>query len=129
MILVLPNRAVAVRPYRLRARIIAIYAALLIFNLGAWAFAIVVFRRQPIFLGTALLAYGFGLRHAVDADHIAAIDNATRKLVNEGQRPAAVGLWFAAGHSTMVVLAVAVLAAIAGTVGGRAGALQTSGRI
>ena len=51
-------------------------------------------------LGTALLAYSFGLRHAVDADHIAAIDNVTRKLMQEGKRPVSVGLFFALGHST-----------------------------
>jgi nickel/cobalt transporter (NiCoT) family protein len=51
-----------------------------------------------------LLAYTFGLRHAVDADHIAAIDSVTRKLMHDGARPAAVGLFFALGHSTIVVL-------------------------
>jgi nickel/cobalt transporter (NiCoT) family protein len=49
------------------------------------------FRQQPLLLGTALLTYGFGLRHAVDADHIAAIGNVTRKLMQEGKRPVAVG--------------------------------------
>ena len=62
---------------------------------------------RPVLLGTAFLAYGFGLRHAVDADHIAAIDNATRKLMQEGKRPVGVGLFFALGHSTVVVLAAA----------------------
>ncbi|WP_051663260.1 HoxN/HupN/NixA family nickel/cobalt transporter [Alicyclobacillus macrosporangiidus] len=51
-----------------------------------------------------LVAYTFGLRHALDADHIAAIDNTTRKLVGEGQRPAAAGLWFSLGHSAVVFL-------------------------
>ena len=54
-------------------------------------------------VGTALLAYTFGLRHAVDADHIAAIDNVTRKLMQQGQRPVGVGFFFALGHSTVVV--------------------------
>lgn len=54
--------------------------------------------------GAAWLAYGFGLRHAVDADHIAAIDNTTRKLMQEGRRPAAVGFFFSLGHSTVVLL-------------------------
>ena len=61
-------------------------------------------------LGTALLAYSFGLRHAVDADHIAAIDNVTRKLMQEGKRPVSVGFWFAIGHSTVVVLAALAIA-------------------
>ncbi|HIJ39041.1 MAG TPA: HoxN/HupN/NixA family nickel/cobalt transporter, partial [Rhodospirillaceae bacterium] len=61
----------------------------------------------------ALLAYSFGLRHAVDADHIAAIDNVTRKLMQEGKRPVSVGLFFSLGHSTVVVLLSVVLAATA----------------
>ena len=63
-------------------------------------------------LGTAILAYSFGLRHAVDADHIAAIDNVTRKLMQEGKRPIAVGFMFSLGHSSVVVIGAA---AIAGT--------------
>ena len=63
-----------------------------------------------MFLGTALLAYTFGLRHAVDADHIAAIDNVTRKLMQDGQRPVLVGLYFSLGHSTVVVLASVAIA-------------------
>ncbi len=58
----------------------------------------------------ALLAYGFGLRHAVDADHIAAIDNVTRKLLHQGQRPIAVGCFFALGHSSVVVVAATAIA-------------------
>ena len=58
------------------------------------------FRHYPLLLGTALLAYSFGLRHAVDADHIAAIDNVTRKLMQEGKRPVGVGFMFSLGHST-----------------------------
>src|SRR6185312_11421242 len=61
----------------------------------------------------ALLAYSFGLRHAVDADHIAAIDNVTRKLMQEGRRPIAVGFYFSLGHSTVVALATAAVAATA----------------
>ena len=57
-----------------------------------------------------LLAYSFGLRHAVDADHIAAIDNVTRKLMQDGKRPVAVGLMFSLGHSTVVVLGAAAIA-------------------
>ena len=74
-----------------RERVIAIYILLAVFNLGAWAWAFVAFRNFPLLLGTALLAYTLGLRHAVDADHIAAIDNVTRKLMQEGKRPVAVG--------------------------------------
>jgi high-affinity nickel-transport protein len=89
----------------LRGRIAGIYLVLAGANVVAWIWALIAFRDFPILLGTALLAYGFGLRHAVDADHIAAIDNVTRKLMQEGKRPVAVGLFFSLGHSTVVVLA------------------------
>jgi nickel/cobalt transporter (NiCoT) family protein len=63
-----------------------------------------------IFCFEGATAYLFGLRHAFDADHIAAIDNTTRKLMTDGQRPKAVGFWFAMGHSTLVlVMAVLVM--------------------
>jgi high-affinity nickel-transport protein len=89
----------------LRGRTIAIYAILIPANLLAWLWALLAFRDQPVLLGTALLAYTFGLRHAVDADHIAAIDNVTRKLMQSGKRPLSVGFFFALGHSTVVVVA------------------------
>jgi len=96
-----------------RGKIIGIYAVLIVANIAAWAWAIIAFRQYPVLLGTALLAYGFGLRHAVDADHIAAIDNVTRKLMHDGKRPAAVGLFFSLGHSTVVVLASIAIAVTA----------------
>ena len=63
---------------------------------------------QVFGIGLGVTAYTFGLRHAFDADHIAAIDNTTRKLTADGKKPKAVGFWFAMGHS-MTVLALAVL--------------------
>ncbi len=97
----------------LRGRIAAIYGILCIFNVGAWIWAGIAFHRYPVLLGTALLAYSFGLRHAVDADHIAAIDNVTRKLMQDGKRPVAVGLMFSLGHSTVVVIGSATIAGAA----------------
>jgi len=97
----------------LRGKIIGIYSILILFNAGAWLWAALAFRHFPLLLGTALLAYSFGLRHAVDADHIAAIDNVTRKLMQEGKRPVAVGFMFSLGHSTIVVLGSAAIAATA----------------
>lgn len=96
------------------AKVAAIYAILAAFNVAAWLWAAIAFEGRPLLLGTAFLAYSFGLRHAFDADHIAAIDNVTRKLMQEGRRPVAAGLFFALGHSTIVVgltLAVAFAAA------------------
>jgi nickel/cobalt transporter (NiCoT) family protein len=93
----------------LKGRIVGIYALLIGANLAAWLWAFACFRDYPVLLGTALLAYSFGLRHAVDADHIAAIDNVTRKLMQQGQRPVGVGLYFSLGHSTIVFgLSVAI---------------------
>ena len=97
----------------LRGKVIGIYGLLFVFNAGAWLWAVIAFRHYPLLLGTALLAYSFGLRHAVDADHIAAIDNVTRKLMQEGKRPVAVGLMFSLGHSTIVVIGSVLIAAAA----------------
>ena len=79
-------------------------------NLAAWLYAWRAFGDQPALMGTALLAWIFGLRHAVDADHIAAIDNVVRKLMRDGQRPYATGLFFSLGHSAVVVPASAAIA-------------------
>ena len=73
-------------------------------NILIWLWALFALHGQPVLLGTALLAYTFGLRHAVDADHIAAIDNVTRKLMQQGQRPVGVGFFFSLGHSAVVIL-------------------------
>jgi high-affinity nickel-transport protein len=88
----------------LRSRVIGTYVLLIGANIAAWFWALSAFHDYPILLGTAMLAYTFGLRHAFDADHIAAIDNVMRKLMQEGKRPVAVGLFFSLGHSTVVVL-------------------------
>jgi high-affinity nickel-transport protein len=87
-----------------RTRVIATYVGLILANIGAWIWAALVLNDNPVLLGTALLAYSFGLRHAVDADHIAAIDNVTRKLMQDGQRPVSIGFYFSLGHSTIVVI-------------------------
>ena len=88
----------------LAGKIAGIYGVLIAANVLAWIWALIAFRDYPVLIGTAFLAYTFGLRHAVDADHIAAIDNVTRKLMQEGKRPVAVGLFFSLGHSTIVVV-------------------------
>lgn len=96
-----------------RPKLIALYAVLLGANLLAWMAAALAFKGDAALLGTALLAYVFGLRHAVDADHIAAIDNVVRKLMQEGKRPLSVGFFFSIGHSTLIVVSVAVIVAAA----------------
>jgi len=103
-------------PSPVRTRIIRLYAFLILFNLVAWGLAVAASVSYPILLPTAFLAYTFGLRHAVDADHIAAIDNTTRKLMSDGQRPVGVGLFFSLGHSTVVVALSVVIAVSAGLI-------------
>ncbi|QHN04702.1 HoxN/HupN/NixA family nickel/cobalt transporter [Granulicella sp. WH15] len=97
----------------LRGKLLSTYSFLLLANGAAWLWAALAFRHFPLLLGTAFLAYSFGLRHAVDADHIAAIDNVTRKLMQEGKRPVTVGLMFSLGHSTIVFVGSILLASTA----------------
>jgi nickel/cobalt transporter (NiCoT) family protein len=79
-------------------------------------------------IGLGLTAYALGMRHAFDADHIAAIDNTTRKLMSGGRRPLSVGFWFSLGHSSIVFAMVALLAlgvrALAGQVSSEPSVLQ-----
>jgi high-affinity nickel-transport protein len=103
----------------LRSRIAMVYALLIVANIGAWVWALLAFHDYPVLLGTAVLAYSLGLRHAVDADHIAAIDNVTRKFMQEEKPPAAVGLFFSLGHSTVVVAASLLIALGAGALNAR----------
>ncbi|MPW16263.1 HoxN/HupN/NixA family nickel/cobalt transporter [Paraburkholderia sp. CNPSo 3157] len=124
-------------PSSLRPRLVTLYAGLIGANVAAWACALIAFRHYPLLLGTALLAYGFGLRHAVDADHIAAIDAVTRKLMQEGKRPLGVGLAFSLGHSSIVIAATVGIALTALTlherfeafhaIGGTIGTIVSSG--
>src|SRR5579883_1405199 len=89
----------------IRRKVIGIYILLIAFNVVAWLLAFLGFAAQyPALLGVALVAYTFGLRHSVDADHISAIDNVTRKLMQENKRPVAVGFFFGLGHSTIVLI-------------------------
>jgi nickel/cobalt transporter (NiCoT) family protein len=112
-----------------RPKIIAIYALLLVFNVVVWAWAFIALAGRPTLLGTAALAYVLGLRHAVDADHIAAIDNVVRKLMQEGKRPVAVGLFFSLGHSLVVTIAVAVIVGTAFALEGRLHPFKVIGSI
>ena len=84
-------------------------------------------RRNPALTGLATLAYTFGLRHAFDADHIAAIDNTTRKLLQDGKRPLGTGFFFSLGHSTIVFSLAGGLAIAAHTVNSRIPAFQDYG--
>lgn len=97
-----------------RAKILGIFAILITLNVALWVIALATSVQYPLFLALAATAFALGLRHAVDADHIAAIDNVTRKLLQEKKRPVAVGFFFSLGHST-VVFVVAVLIGLGAT--------------
>jgi high-affinity nickel-transport protein len=108
-------------------RVLALYLILGGFNIVAWIAAAVAFRHFPSLLGTAFLAYSLGLRHAVDADHIAAIDNVTRKLMQENKRPLGVGFMFSLGHSTVVLIGSVAIASAASTLHTRVDAFKEVG--
>ena len=114
---------------RLRTKVAATFLLLIAANVGAWAWAVSAFHAYPVLLGTAFVAYSFGLRHAFDADHIAAIDNVTRKLMQDGKRPFSVGFFFSLGHSTVVVALSVAIAATTATLQTRFESLRTAGGI
>ena len=111
----------------LRMRVTILGVALLLVNAALWIWSFILFRDRPLLLGNALLAYGFGLRHAVDADHIASIDNVTRKFIQMGRQPLLTGFWFAIGHSLVVVLAALGTALLSQAMQDRFGAWRAVG--
>ncbi|GLY86808.1 HoxN/HupN/NixA family nickel/cobalt transporter [Actinoallomurus iriomotensis] len=108
------------------ARLAALLGVIVAVHIAAWGVLILLVAPQHYTVGTKVFgvglgvtAYTLGMRHAFDADHIAAIDNTTRKLMADGKRPVSVGFWFALGHSSVVVLLTALISLgthIAGTV-------------
>ncbi len=92
-----------------RARVVALFIILAAINAGAWIALLGAAHAFPLLLPLGVTAYLLGLRHAVDPDHIAAIDGTTRKLLHAGGKPIAVGFYFSLGHSTIVfVLSIGV---------------------
>jgi high-affinity nickel-transport protein len=108
-------------------RLAVLAAAILGLNVLGWGLFVYYAHGNPALAGLGTLAYTFGLRHAFDADHIAAIDNTTRKLLQDGQRPLGVGFFFSLGHSTIVFSLVATLAIAAKTVNSKIPAFQDYG--
>ena len=100
-----------------RAQLSAIAAVIVGLHVAGWSLFLLS-RSGPLgagaFAGAGVLAYSLGLRHAFDADHIAAIDDTTRLMVQRGRRPVGVGFWFAMGHSSVVVVLALVVALAAG---------------
>ncbi|KAI1261951.1 NicO-domain-containing protein [Xylariaceae sp. FL1019] len=98
----------------LPAPVLYIITLLLVINAIVWAAAGIVLHFHPALVGAAVLSYTLGLRHALDADHISAIDLMTRRLIASGQRPVTVGTFFSLGHSTIVIITCVVVAATSG---------------
>ena len=96
-----------------RLRLAGCYGIVLLLHIAGWGLLAWQSQRFPALLGLGALAYSFGLRHAFDADHIAAIDNTTRKLLRGGQKPIAAGFFFSLGHSTVVFLIALALGMVA----------------
>ncbi|KAH7329497.1 Ni2+-Co2+ transporter transition metal uptake transporter [Stachybotrys elegans] len=102
---------------------------LLSVNVVVWASVAVVLHFHPALISPAALSFTLGLRHALDADHIAAIDLMTRRLIASGQRPATVGTFFSLGHSTIVIVTCVVVAATSGALRERFDSFSRVGNI
>ncbi|MDU2938429.1 MAG: HoxN/HupN/NixA family nickel/cobalt transporter [Enterobacteriaceae bacterium] len=98
---------------KLHPRAIMLIAVLVLANLFSWIWAFYLFHDNTTLMASALLAWSYGLRHAVDADHIAAIDNVTRKMLQQNKYTPGVGAWFSLGHSSIVILATVAIAVTA----------------
>jgi nickel/cobalt transporter (NiCoT) family protein len=114
-----------------RNRLGAFFGGVAVLHLLGWGLLLVYSAQHPAFLALGGLAYTFGLRHAFDADHISAIDNTTRKLLQSGKKPVGVGFFFSLGHSTVVfiiavLLGLAVKTIVQGVVG-ESGQLKSIG--
>src|SRR5262245_9065137 len=109
------------------ARLGGFGGGVLLLHLLGWGLFLYYARTNPALAGLGSLAYTFGLRHAFDADHIAAIDNTTRKFLQDGRRSIGVGFFFSLGHSTIVFSLAAGLAVAAKTVDSRIPAFQDYG--
>src|SRR6266480_7501206 len=92
-----------------RGRLAGFFGSVALLHIAGWGLLLVYAASHPAFLALGGLAYTFGLRHAFDADHISAIDNTTRKLLQSGKKPVGVGFFFSLGHSTVVLLIAVAL--------------------
>ncbi|OTA02457.1 high affinity nickel permease [Trichoderma parareesei] len=108
---------------------IRIIAILITVNALVWIAVGIVLHFHPALISPAALSYALGLRHALDADHISAIDLMTRRLIASGQRPATVGTFFSLGHSTIVIITCIVVAATSGALRERFDGFQRVGNI
>ena len=112
-----------------KVKIGTVYGAIAAITVMSMAAATILGGISPVLNGLGIVAYVLGLRHGVDADHIAAIDNTTRKLMQQGKPRFTVGTWFSLGHSTIVVGLIAVIVFVTRSVIGQIPALQSTGDI
>jgi nickel/cobalt transporter (NiCoT) family protein len=112
-----------------KAKVFGIYAPIIAVTVFGFVASMIIGSASMILAGLGMVAYVFGLRHGVDADHIAAIDNTTRKLMQEGKRPLTVGTWFSLGHSTIVVGLIVALVLSTRAIAGSIPALQSAGAV
>ncbi len=110
-------RADSSQSNRARWNLVSMGAFILLLHVAGWGTLLGIVARQHLSIGNSvfgfgigLAAYALGMRHAFDADHIAAIDNTTRKIMQTGKRPLSVGFWFSFGHSTVVFVLALLLA-------------------
>ena len=94
-----------------KTTLVAVYGAIAAATVFGFMTSAYMGNNYVVLAGLGVVAYVLGLRHGFDADHIAAIDNTTRKLMQEGKRPLTVGTWFSLGHSTIVVGLILALTA------------------
>ena len=95
-----------------------LFLAVVALNIAGWGTYAYYLRAEPAntaYVGVGLVAYVLGVRHAFDADHIAAIDDSARLMVNQGRRPIGLGFYFAIGHSTVVLLMCVGVSVLAGS--------------
>ncbi|HUJ84279.1 MAG TPA: HoxN/HupN/NixA family nickel/cobalt transporter [Candidatus Acidoferrales bacterium] len=112
-----------------KIKVAIIFSVLIGITAFGFSAAFVIGKIAVVLAGLGIVAYVFGLRHGVDADHIAAIDNTTRKLMQEGKRPCTVGMWFSLGHSTVVVALIVALVFATRAITSNIAALQSTGAV
>jgi len=112
-----------------KIKIVFLYSLIVVATISGFVASTIIGKLSTLLAGLGVITYVFGLRHGVDADHIAAIDNTTRKLMQENQHPFTVGLWFSLGHSTIVVGLIVALVFATRTIIGHIPILETGGAI
>lgn len=112
-----------------KVKIGSLYCALAAFTVFCFICATVIGFKYILIGGLAIYAYILGLQHAVDADHIACIDNTTRKLLQQGKRPVTTGMWFSLGHSVIVIAITMGLVVAAKTIVGSIPGLESGGNV